>query len=126
MEQHMKHFKATNVALSTLGSLVISGLVGVSSVQAETNPFSVTELKGGYMQLAEAKCGEAKCGGDKKASSEAKCGEAKCGGDKKAHTEANCGGDKKASTEAKCGEAKCGGDKKAATEAKCGEGKCGK
>jgi len=44
-----------------------------------------------------AKCGEGKCGADKKAS---KCGEGKCGGDKKAE-EAK-----------KCGEGKCGGDKK--------------
>lgn len=44
-----------------------------------------------------AKCGEGKCGGDKKAE---KCGEGKCGGDKKE------------ATEKKCGEGKCGGDKK--------------
>lgn len=78
--------------------------------QAAENPFGATKLEAGY-QLAQAdtkkkegKCGEAKCGGDKKAA------EAKCGADKKG--EAKCGGDKKAA------EAKCGADKKG--EAKCG------
>ena len=45
---------------------------------------------------------------------EGKCGEGKCGGEKKA--EGACGGEKKA--EGKCGEGKCGGEKKA-------EGSCG-
>lgn len=42
---------------------------------------------------------------------EAKCGEGKCGGDKKGKdAEASCGGDKKSKdAEAKCGEGKCGG-----------------
>jgi uncharacterized low-complexity protein len=42
------------------------------------------------------KCGEGKCGGDKKDEA-MKCGEGKCGKDKKTM---------------KCGEGKCGGDKK--------------
>ncbi|RUM75864.1 MAG: hypothetical protein DSZ11_01435 [Sulfurovum sp.] len=41
-----------------------------------------------------------------------KCGEGKCGADKKASkAESKCGGDKKSAT-MKCGEGKCGGDKK--------------
>jgi len=56
------------------------------------------------------KCGEGKCGSEKKAEG------MKCGADKKA-TESNvskCGADKKAteSNVSKCGEGKCGGDKK--------------
>ena len=39
----------------------------------------------------------------------AKCGEGKCGADKKA---SKCGGDKKDEEAKKCGEGKCGGDKK--------------
>jgi uncharacterized low-complexity protein len=55
------------------------------------NPFEVSKLDSGY-QLAQAdmkqkdgKCGEAKCGADKKK-------EASCGGDKK--KDASCGGKK--------------------------------
>jgi len=76
---------------------------------AADNPFGAQKLEAGY-QLAQAdtkqkdgKCGEAKCGADKKAAEkkkDGKCGEAKCGADKKA-AEAKCGADKK--TEASCG-----------------------
>jgi uncharacterized low-complexity protein len=79
---------------------------------AADNPFGATKLEAGY-QLAQAdtkgkdgKCGEAKCGADKKAAEkkkDGKCGEAKCGADKAA-------ADKK--KDGKCGEAKCGADKK--------------
>jgi uncharacterized low-complexity protein len=83
------------------------------TVSAEANPFASTELSSGYMQLAEGKCGgemkgehEAKCGGEMKDKAEkmkeGKCGEAKCGADKKAEK----------MKEGKCGEAKCGADKK--------------
>lgn len=61
-------------------------------VQAAGNPFAAQTLDSGY-QLAQAdtktkdgKCGEAKCGGDKKSdrkTKDGKCGEAKCGSDKK-------------------------------------------
>ncbi len=80
-------------------------------VYAVENPFAATKLESGY-QLAQAdtkgkegKCGEAKCGGEKKAAEkkrDGKCGEAKCGADKKP-------ADKKA--DGKCGEAKCGAKK---------------
>jgi uncharacterized low-complexity protein len=99
---------------------------------AEVNPFSATQLSGGYDLVnfaghAEGKCGEGKCGESKKA--EGKCGEGKCGESKKAEGkcgegkcgEGKCGESKKA--EGKCGEGKCGESKKA--EGKCGEGKCG-
>ncbi|KXB30956.1 hypothetical protein AT959_09610 [Dechloromonas denitrificans] len=58
---------------------------------AADNPFAANKLEAGY-QLAQAdkmkdgKCGEAKCGADKKATEkkkDGKCGEAKCGADKK-------------------------------------------
>lgn len=83
-----------------------------SAAQAADNPFAAKQLSAGY-QLAQAdkkmdgKCGEAKCGADRKGGMEkkkdGKCGEAKCGADKK-------GADKK--KDGKCGEAKCGADKK--------------
>ena len=115
--------------------------------------FASTHLAQGYLLGADAatKAVEGNCGGAKP--TEGKCGEGKCGGDKKA-------------AEGKCGEGKCGFDKldtnkdgkiskaeydaahkdgsgnftkhdtnkdgfisaaefKAAHEGKCGEGKCG-
>jgi len=81
-------FTAAAVALSPLAS-------------AAENPFQIGKLEAGY-QLAQAdakakdgKCGEAKCGAEKKADKkkDGKCGEAKCGADKK--KEAACGADKK-------------------------------
>ena len=91
----------------TSGSALALSMALSGGVHAEANPFQATDLGNGYMQLAEAKCGEGRCGGSK--AGEAKCGEAKCGGAK--------------ASEAKCGEGRCGGSK--ASEAKCGEGKCG-
>ena len=95
-----------------LGAAFVASLAGTSVANAADNPFSMTELSSGYMvaDSKEGKCGEGKCGGEKKAE-EGKCGEGKCGGEKKAE-------------EGKCGEGKCGGEKKA-KEGKCGEGKCG-
>lgn len=104
----MKTTKMLSFAISS--AFVAAALSPVA--HAAGNPFSATQLDAGY-QLAQAdtkqkdgKCGEAKCGGDKKAAEkkkDGKCGEAKCGAEKK-------GSDKKA--EGKCGEAKCGADKK--------------
>lgn len=103
--------KKTSIAIAA-GAAMTAGLA-LSPIASADNPFAAQELSSGYMQLAEhgaeeGKCGEAKCGGDKKGE-EGKCGEAKCGADKKAE-EGKCGGDKK-TEEGKCGEAKCGGDK---------------
>ncbi len=67
-------FAAASVALSPLAS-------------AADNPFQIGKLESGY-QLAQA--------GDKKA--DGKCGEAKCGADRKAadkKKDGSCGGDKK-------------------------------
>jgi uncharacterized low-complexity protein len=43
---------------------------------ADENPFSMQPISGGYMMLAEGRCGEGKCGGA------GKSGEGKCGGSK--------------------------------------------
>lgn len=105
--------KTTKILSLAIGSAFAA--VALSPMaNAADNPFGATKLEAGY-QLAQAdskkmdgKCGEAKCGADKK-----KAAEAKCGADKKA--EAKCGADMKAA------EAKCGADKKG--EAKCGANK---
>jgi uncharacterized low-complexity protein len=70
---------------------------------ADTNPFGMQNLSNGYMQLAEGKCGEGKCGGMKDKEKEGKCGG-------------------KSEKEGKCGEGKCGGMKEKEKEK---EGKCG-
>jgi uncharacterized low-complexity protein len=79
------------------------------------NPFGADTLQNGY-QVAQAntkakdgKCGEGKCGAEKK--KDGKCGEGKCGADKK--------------KDGKCGEGKCGAEKDKKKDGKCGEGKCG-
>ena len=116
----------TTIALAASAVLTAGIALSPTLASADTNPFASAELSSGYMQLAEGKCGEAKCGADKK-KAEGKCGEAKCGADKKA--EGSCGADK-ADKEGSCGEDKadkegsCGEDK-AEKEGKCGEGKCG-
>ena len=109
--------KMTPIAAALGAAFAMS--IAAAPVSADTaNPFGMSDLSSGYQQVADAhkagKCGEGKCGGDKK-KAEAKCGEGKCGAKKKAE---------KKGTEAKCGEGKCGGAKKK-KEAKCGEGKCG-
>ena len=83
-----------------LGSAFLTAMAQIPATQAAENPFATTELQTGYKvaSKAEGKCGEGKCGGEKKADGEGKCGEGKCGGDKK-----------KSAGEGKCGEGKCGG-----------------
>ncbi len=140
----MRKIKKTPLA-AAMGAVVVSAFTATTA-HAEANPFAMTELSEGYMQVAEANkgytvvpaaksakeasCGEGKCGatmdGDKmKKGMEGKCDEMKKGkegacGMKKA-AEGKCG-------EGKCGEGKCAANKKAADgkyhEGKCGEGKC--
>lgn len=77
--------KKTIKPVSLAAGLALAGsLAGVSVAQADANPFGMTALSSGYMAMSsdsEGKCGEGKCGGDKK-DAEGKCGEGKCGGDK--------------------------------------------
>ncbi len=100
--------KLTPIAAALGTAFALS--MAISPVSADAaNPFAQADLVSGYSVAmgdspAEGKCGESKCGANKKA-------EAKCGSDKMKH-------DAK-----KAGEGKCGGSK--AKEAKCGEGKCG-
>ena len=84
-------------------SIVVGSALGASLAFspiaiADTNPFGVSELPSGYMQIAgghgEGGCGEGKCGDEKK-NGEGSCGEGKTG-------------DEKGEGEGKCGEGKCG------------------
>lgn len=71
-------------------SMAVCALGAAGAVQAAGNPFTATDLAGGYQQLAD-NYAEGKCG-------EGKCGEGKCGGQ---HSKANA-------SEGKCGEGRCG------------------
>ncbi|OGT83309.1 MAG: hypothetical protein A3H91_17390 [Gammaproteobacteria bacterium RIFCSPLOWO2_02_FULL_61_13] len=95
---------------AALGTTFAVSLALSPIASAEQNPFSLTELSGGYMVAdshAEGSCGEGKKEGEAMKEGEGKCGEGK-----------------DTSAEGKCGEGKCG-EKRAAHEGKCGEGKCG-
>ena len=70
---------------AALGAAFLASAVS-PVVSAGTNPFAANQLSGGYDLVSfghheEGKCGEGKCGGDKK-EAEGKCGEGKCGGSK--------------------------------------------
>jgi len=110
-----------------VGTTLFSGLA-VSTAYAETtnvdvNPFAITELSNGYMQMAKS---DNKDSGAKKMKMGA-CGEGKCGasmmpaGALEKTAEGKCAGNKpmpwaKKSTtktmEGKCGEGKCGSSMK--------------
>ena len=114
---------------AVIGAAIAGAMMATPAVAETANPFGMTELNSGYMQVAGShggKCGAGKCGGETK-KSEGKCGAGKCGGDSKKSEgkcgAGKCGGDAKKS-EGKCGAGKCGGDAKKA-EGKCGAGKCG-
>jgi uncharacterized low-complexity protein len=115
---------ATTIGAAFVGSMMVAG-----SANAASNPFGLSELSGGYAQVAsnnEGKCGAGKCGGNMKGA-EGKCGAGKCGGSTK-DAEGKCGagkcGGSMKGAEGKCGAGKCGGSMKGA-EGKCGAGKCG-
>jgi len=99
-------------------AVAVALTLGVAAGTASANPFQLSSLDGGYMQIAM----EGSCGGDKGAK-EGSCGDEKgakegsCGGDKGAK-EGSCGGDKGVK------EGSCGGDK-GVKEGSCGEAKCG-
>lgn len=116
--------KSNQTLVLAIGSTLMTGLA-VGSAQA--NPFAMTDLSNGYMQVAAADTGakkapEAKCAGDKPMTApkttEAKCGEGKCGdGMKKPAADGKKAPAPKAA-EAKCGEGKCGDGMKKSPESK--------
>ncbi|MDD1612176.1 MAG: hypothetical protein LUQ57_03450 [Methylococcaceae bacterium] len=113
---------------AAMGAAVISTLSATAS--AEANPFGMTELNSGYMQVAagEMNCG-ANMGGMQPPAN--KTAEGACAGQKAAPAPAPA-----KSAEGKCGEGKCGsmmddGKMKKGMESSCGammkgkEGSCG-
>ena len=128
----MKKMIKTPLA-TAMGTAVVSTFAG-NAAQADANPFALTEMSSGYMQVAQAdKQEEMKCGASMK-KKEGSCGEGKCGGKMAAPKmpEGKCAGKKakpaaeSKSKEAACGEGKCGammenGKMKKGMEGACGE-----
>jgi uncharacterized low-complexity protein len=122
----MKKTKQSPLLLA-MGTTLVSGL-SITAVQAENaNPFVMTELSDGYLQLAKADTKDEKTTKkEEKGSGKMKtgaCGEGKCGGKtmkggEEKTAEGNCAGNKPIPKTDKASEGKCG-------EGKCGEGTCG-
>ena len=110
----MKKMNKTPLA-AAMGAALISSFAA-TAVNAEANPFAMTELSSGYMQLAEMKCG-ASMGMAQPKTAEGACAGSTAG--------SSAGSDKK--TEGKCGEGKCSASMKkdAAAASKAKEGSCG-
>lgn len=117
----MKKFSKTPLAVA-MGTAVLSGFA--ANATADSNPFAMTELSNGYMQVAvkyDAKQNQGSCGSNATDSSGNPVGKAK--GDAK-KSEGSCG-------EGMCGAMMSGGKMKKGMEQSCGammkgkEGACG-
>ncbi|MGR8940856.1 MAG: hypothetical protein ACU83V_01355 [Gammaproteobacteria bacterium] len=119
----MKNLKKSPLA-AAMGAAVITSLS--ATAHAEANPFGMTELNSGYMQVAagEMQCGANMGGMDKSNMAQPKAAEGACAGNKPAPAPAK-------STEGKCGAMMEGDKMKKGMESVCGaqmkgkEGSCG-
>ena len=109
--------KSLKPVVAAIGAAFAGSMLLAGTASAAGNPFGLSELNGGYAQIADSRM-EGKCGGAKAAMPEGKCGgtkaampEGKCGGSKAAVPEGKCGGSKAAMPEGKCGAGKCGANK---------------
>jgi uncharacterized low-complexity protein len=146
----MKKMNKTPLA-AAMGAALISSFASMP-VHAEANPFAMTELASGYMQLAEMKCGasmgmaqpktpEGACAGSKTTAAaetakkvEGSCGDMMKDGKMKPGMEKSCGammkgkegacGMAKPAKEGSCG-AQCADNMKNCEAAKTKEGACG-
>lgn len=110
----MKKMNKTPLA-AAMGAALISSMAA-TAVQAEANPFAMTELQSGYMQVAEMKCGESMGMPEMKKGAEGACAGA---------TAAGASADKGKKAEGSCGKA-CEDGMKNCDAAKTKEGACGK
>jgi uncharacterized low-complexity protein len=127
----MKKINKTPLA-AAMGAVLISTFAATAA-NAEANPFGMTELSTGYMQVAEAdaakKTPEMACGASMGGMDKPKTPEGACAGSKKPAA-AGAATTKKA-TEGSCGEMMKDGKMKPGLEASCGammkgkEGACG-
>ena len=127
----MKKINKTPLA-AAMGAALISTFAATVA-NAEANPFGMTELSSGYMQVAEAdaakKTGEMACGAAMGGMAKPKTPEGACAGSKKPAAAAAAAPVK--ATEGSCGDMMKGGKMKPGMEAACGammkgkEGACG-
>ena len=124
-----------NVSKTTLTLAMTLALGAAGSVNAgqSQNPFGMQHLNSGYIQLAEAKAQDGKCGN----TTETKASDGKCGNNTPKTEEKVKDGNCAANTpqpEDKVKDGNCAANKQSnsmdrgtakTTEAKCGEGKCG-
>jgi uncharacterized low-complexity protein len=127
----MKKINKTPLAVA-MGAAFISTFAATPA-NAEANPFGMTELSGGYMQVAEAaaaKTGEMACGAAMGGMEKSKAPEGACAAAKKPAAATTIVPAKKA-TEGSCGDMMKDGKMKPGMEAACGammkgkEGACG-
>ncbi|MCX7097246.1 MAG: hypothetical protein NTV43_04995 [Methylococcales bacterium] len=128
----MKKINKTPLA-AALGAAFISTFAATAA-NAEANPFGMTELSSGYMQLAEAdtKSAEMACGASMGGMAKPKAPEGACAGNNKPATKVvpSAGAGAK-TTEGSCGDMMKDGKMKPGMEAACGammkgkEGACG-
>ena len=64
-----------------LGVVFTVSLANTTITNAAENPFSIKSVSGGYIMLAEGKCGEGKCGASNDKGAEGKCGMARMDAD---------------------------------------------
>ena len=57
-----------------LGTVFTVSLASITITNAAENPFSIKPVSGGYLMLAEGKCGAGKCGAGKDKGGAGKCG----------------------------------------------------
>jgi len=132
----MKKTNKTPLAVA-MGAAFISTFAA-TAVNAEVNPFGMTELSTGYMQVAAAeKAAEMSCGAAMGGMTKPKTAEGACAGTVKPKVVEHAKGAESAKgAEGKCGDGKCGammhdGKMKQGMEASCGammkgkEGSCG-
>ncbi len=109
----MSKTKKLSPIAAAVGVSVVAALSSMPVANAASNPFTTTDLGSGYMKVAEGSCGgmkdkDGKHDG-KKAKKDGKCGEGKCGGDKKMKkgmNEGSCGDKKGKGKEGSCGDKK--------------------
>ena len=67
---------------AAIGAAFAGSMLLTAGASAAGNPFGLSELNGGYAQIAsgqEGKCGAGKCGGSMPKGAEGKCGAGMCG-----------------------------------------------
>lgn len=102
----------------TIGAAMATTLSAGSIANTETNPFAMSELSSGYMQVAEEEKSETKEGKRGGKMKEGSCSAGNCGGKMKKDAEGECGGAGMTEETEKKSEGNCAGDK-------CGAAKCG-